>query len=308
MATILKESLEKSYRAGPVSCSFFLCSILSLIAIIVPFFLARSTYDFWSSSLIYEIQPIVLSRNEIIITAYSLSQSISGSSVISTPSTSFYSTLGELNQLSSASLSPVDISSSIWDYNADYKPDMYDLNITIYIDPSQVRNLKVFANFQYQLRGRVNMDMTSLAIADINTPQGASSVFIDGTLRLKQKNPLKSSRITRSVYNYTLLDYINPTANYFPLIFNRYNSRNETTFYQYQSTVLPDGRNSVLISMKIRIPSYQQVWYIPLFLQNLKFAWIQYLSLLIPIGYLVTAFAGYVFSQQIFETFTEIKY
>lgn len=307
MVTILKESLSIAHRAGVLTCSFFLCLIFALVIIIIPFFLAFSTYNFWTDNDIYTEQPIVLFRNEVIITTYSISKIVSGSEIVSSPSTGFYSTLGELNQLSASYSYPFDFKYAFWDYNTDYKPDMHDMNFTLQVDSRTVKNVKIIANFQYKLRGKIGLDMVTLAIADINTPNGAASIYIDGDLVLKQKNPLKSSKIVRHVYNSTLLDFKNPTENYFGQVFSRYNSRNESTFFNYKSTVIPTGSDSVHISLKIRVPPFQEISYVPLFLENLKFAWIQYLSLLIPVWYLVFLFAKYVYSQQIFETTTELK-
>ena len=309
MSTLLKENIERIYRADVFSCSYLLCLTFSLATIIIPFFLAFSTYNFWSPYSIYTEQPIVLYRNELLIAIYSETRLISGSSIITTPSTNFYSTLGELNQLSGASLIPVDIVAGYWDYNADLKPDMHDFNLTFYIPSKNIRNIKIITNYDYKLRERVSMEMMSMAIADIQTPRGASSIYIDGILKFNQVNPLPSTKMVQTNYNSSLLDYTNPSQNFFPDLFARYMNRNESTTYVYQSTVLPDGQSEkVTISMKIRIPPFEHIYYAPLFIENLKFAWIQYLSLLIPIYYLVWLFAKFVFSNQIFDTPIEIKY
>lgn len=309
MVLLLKQSISKIYRADFCTCSYVLCFIFSLIILIVPFFLAASTYGFWSLHESYLEQPIVLDRNEILVVALTESKTISGTTIKRSLQTNYYSTLGEMNELTGTSNIPAFIQSAYWDYNVDYIPDVYDYNITLFLPSANLRNVKIFANYDYRLRSRVNLDMVTLAIADITTPNGASIIYLDGDLSLNQQNPLKSSKIVRKVYNSTLLDNSWPTENFFPILFTRYFSRNETTKYKYTSTILPHSSSQTLeIRMKVRIPPYQEVLYIPNFLQNLKFAWIQYLSLLIPVYYLVSLFAGFVFSQQIFQTATEIKY
>jgi transmembrane protein 231 len=60
--------------------------------------------------------------------------------------------------------------------------------------------------------------------------------------------------------------------------------------------------NQVNVNMKIRIPSNQLVAYKPMFLEVMKFAWIQYLSLLLPVLWVIYQFARFVFRNQIFET------
>jgi hypothetical protein len=150
--------------------------------------------------------------------------------------------------------------------------------------------------------------MTCLAIVDLDLPNGASSVFIDGVLKLRQRKPLKSSKIVRKVYNESLFSLDRPVDGFWTQMLRRYLDRNETTFYDYQSfSYAPGDGLSTRINLNLRVPVFQEVAYQPLFLQNLKFAWIQYLSLVIPIWFIVTSFSHYVFSEQIFETAVELK-
>jgi hypothetical protein len=60
------------------------------------------------------------------------------------------------------------------------KPELYDFNITLPINPTTLRNVKVATFYDYRLRGKVMEDMVSMAWADINTPIGAGLVYLDG--------------------------------------------------------------------------------------------------------------------------------
>ena len=180
MATVLKENIAKTYRAEVCSCSFLLCGFFSLIVIIVPFFLAASTNGFWIQSDKYTDQASVFFRGEILLSVLTESKTVSSSNtIISTMNTKYYSSVGVLNELNSLTMMPVNIQSTYWDYNYDYKPDLYDFNITLYISPSQVRNIKVFTNFDYRLRNRVTLDMVSMAVADVNVAKGVSTLYLD---------------------------------------------------------------------------------------------------------------------------------
>lgn len=308
MGLILKEIVERTYRANFCSCSMFLCVLFTLIIIIVPFFLAASTHGFWSSSLSYYEQPTVLYRNELILAALTLNKQSSGSSIQNLFSTSIFSTSGALQQLYSEDLIAADVQSNFIDQNADLKPDSYSFNLSLPVLPKTLRSIKVLIQFDYRLRERINMDMTSLAIIDIDLPTGASEVYVDGSLNLKQRKTLKTSRVVRKVYNETLFNFDRPVDGFWNRILRRYLDRNETTQFEYDyNTKAPTDKNGVKIGINLRIPIYQEVIYHPMFLQNLKFAWIQYLSLAIPIWYIVSSFSHYIFSQQIFETSVEVK-
>jgi len=70
------------------------------------------------------------------------------------------------------------------DENFDLKPEMYNFNITIPVDPDTIQNIKVATFYDYQLREAFKEDMIVMAYADIYTPSGAGYVYIDGDLDL----------------------------------------------------------------------------------------------------------------------------
>ena len=215
MALLFSEPIQKSYRASRLSCSYFFCWILALCAIILPFFLAFSTHGFWLKRELYEEQPKVLYRKEIFIQAYSESAG-----------TLAYSSMQKVNDLYFDVLSPMIIKSSIIDQNFDDKPDLYDFNITLYTDPATIRNIKIMSIYDYQLRDRVKLDMVSMAFADVDLPYGASSIYLDGHLELKQRVSIKPSNIVRTTYNDTFLDTDSTYQTFLPFILLRYNERN----------------------------------------------------------------------------------
>lgn len=308
MGVVLKEMIARNYYAGYCSCSFLLCMIFSLVVLVVPFFLAASTHGFWNSSLIHREQPIVLYNNEIVLTTLTSTKTVSDSTIVTALNSNFFSTIGWLNDLHGSSLSPVDVYSTGIDTNADQKLDLYTFNFTLYNQQDSIRNLRLFVEFEYKLRERLNLEMTGLALANIDLPYGASEVYIDGTLRLKQKNPLKSSKAVRKEYNSSVFVDDKPIDGFWNRVLLRYWNRNETLDYDFvYSSKTPSNKKGVKVNMVVRVPVYEDVVYQPLFLQNLKFAWIQYLSLAIPIWVIVSSFAHYVYSQQIFETTIKIR-
>ena len=302
MAILFSQSLLKVYRAPILSCSFVFCWFLFMVAVILPFFLAFSTYEFWKELGVYNEQPNVLYRKELIAIVYSETQSVSGTTITVTPSTNIFSTIGAINDMYFEDLSPMLVTSSLLDYNFDNYADMYDFNITAYVTPSTVRNIKVISFYDYRIRSRISLDMVGLAYASVDTPSGASNVYIDGDLTFKQVEPLKPSTIVRTEYNTSVLSLTSTAENYLPLLLLRYNDRNTTSVYDYQSLVVPSASTlSLIISMKVRIPPNQQFEYSPAFLEVMKFAWVQYLSLLLPIAYLIFRFASFIYRNQILE-------
>ena len=73
--------------------------------------------------------------------------------------------------------------------------------------------------------------------------------------------------------------------------------------FDYKYLIQPLGTaNSSTIKISAEVPIGQRVVYIPGVLETLKFAWVQYLALLIPCLWVFYIVNGFVFRYQIVET------
>lgn len=302
MVVLFSQPLFKSYRAPVLSCSFIFCLFLLLIAIILPFFLAFSTYEFWKKQETYFEQPKVLYRKELLISILSESTSVSDSSITTTTSSHFFSTQGKLNEMYFESLSPMKIDSALIDFNFDKYPDSYEFNITAYTPSSQIRSIKILTFYDYSIRERISLDMISMSLAEIETPTGAGYTFIDGFLEFHQRSLLKTSEIINTKYNDTILSNSSAVENSLDKLIMRFNDRNFTTKYNYGSSTATLNQGFTQIFLKLRVPVSQKFEYSPSFLEVMKFSWIQYLSLLIPVGFFIYSFAQFIYSNQILES------
>jgi hypothetical protein len=273
-----------------------------MLSIILPFFLAFSTYEFWKKSEIYYEQPKVLYRKELIIVLEGESTSVSSSSIITTKSSYFFSTMGYLNEMYSENLFPMTLDSSLLDYNFDGKPEGFEINITAFIPAMQVRNIKILMLFDYSLRERVKMDLVGLAVVDVDTSVGAGQTFIGGDLVFKQRSLLKTSTVIRTEYNETLISNSSASENDLFRLMRKNNDRNFTTEFLYDVVNVPYPQLFTSVYVKIRVPTYQKLQYAPGFLEIMKFSWIQYLSFLIPVGFFIYSFARFIYSSQILES------
>ena len=293
MAVLFREPLQTKYVTTRFGFSYCFCIAISLATIILPFFLAFTTKNFWVKQQFYLEQPRVLYRREFMVFAYSANTG-----------TMAFSSIGPINDMFYDSQVPVDARSSMIDSNFDLKPDLYDFNFTITADPREIRNVKVLTFYDYAIEDVVKEDMVVMAYADVDTPQGASLVFVDGDLALKQKRGIKTDSVARTLYNTTFIHYDATSQNYLPTLLERYNNRNETAVYEYGNpTVLPAGSDSeTTIRLKVRIPPNQVIQYVPPFAQVMKFAWMQYLSLLLPLAVATYWFARFLFGNGILNS------
>ena len=114
--------------------------------------------------------------------------------------------------------------------------------------------------------------------------------------------PLGKSSITRTIYNSTVLEELDGSLD-LNTLFSKKMERNETLGFDLESFTFPGyGANSIQISTSIHIPQMQEVKYVPTILENLKFSWIQYLSLFLPIIFAAREILRFAFKHKIFFT------
>ena len=71
MAKLFRESMYKEFIASRSSFSYFFCFLLTVCVVLLPFFLAFTTNQFWTKQNFYTEQPIVNFRSEFIVLGYS---------------------------------------------------------------------------------------------------------------------------------------------------------------------------------------------------------------------------------------------
>jgi hypothetical protein len=115
----------------------------------------------------------VLYRKEFAVFAYS-----------ETEGTLAYSSVGAINDQYFANQVAGTAKSATIDSNYDLKPDLYDFNFTLTTNPANIRNVKVLTMFDYALEEIVTEEMVVMAFASVDTPIGASTVYLEGDLEL----------------------------------------------------------------------------------------------------------------------------
>ena len=146
--------------------------------------------------------------------------------------------------------------------------------------------------------------MDTAAFIDINTPLGASYIKVNGNLNLKQKSPIDRTTFYNEFYYENVLDSDNykEKINFYD-IQNEYYSRNFSTFYDYETFIEPmKNPNVVKLDIDINVPSFQKILYkTPLF-TKIKFFWVQYAAVFIPVGCIMYFIMQFVFRNHIVNT------
>ena len=115
--------------------------------------------------------------------------------------------------------------------------------------------------FDYILQKYVKLEMKTMAYVDLDILYGASYIYLNGDLNLKQSSPIAYGSIPRTIYNTSIFD--NYTSPYDLIsIYEKFNNRNLTTNFNYDKYIYPSMyTNEVVLDLVINYPSYQNVLY-----------------------------------------------
>ena len=146
--------------------------------------------------------------------------------------------------------------------------------------------------------------MNTSAFIDIDTPLGASYIKVIGNLNLNQKSPIDRTTFYNEYYYENILNdsYYGEKINFYEIQSEYYN-RNFSTFYDYETFIEP-MRNSKIVKLDIDIyvPNFQKILFkAPLF-TKIKFFWVQYFAVFIPIGCIIYFIVQFVFRNHIVST------
>ena len=84
---------------------------------------------------------------------------------------------------------------------------------------------------------------------------------------------------------------------------DKYRGRNEVTEFDAITLVQPMGSAfSTTIDMSITVPKSQEVRYRPGVVETLKFGWVQYIMVLLPVLWIVNACLNFLFKYRVLDT------
>ena len=262
--------------------------------------------DFWNNEGVYYEQPNVEYNDELIMV------------VNDTGETKTFSSILYLNQFFDPLLNIPMIKYEIFDDNHDGLNDTFKFKINFPVnDVTTITNIKLYLFFKYSLNTNIQGSIErTLCEVDINTPLGASYVKINGDLVLKQKFPLSSSTFSVGNYKENILNvsetYADNTTTYLKNDVTDFNieskkeyfyNRDVYTVFDYSKVVIPyKNRDVVQIELTVNIPSFQAImWEIPI-AAKIKFAWVQFMALFIPVYVILRLIQFYIFKNRIFPS------
>ncbi|KAM4618526.1 transmembrane protein 231 [Polymixia lowei] len=275
--------------------TLFLVVVLCL-TYIPPLLVAYRSQGFWTKRSTYEEQPVVRFQYQTLLVA---ATSTKGDYVA-------WSTFPHFNNMQASNLRIPVISVREEDQNQDGKLDRLIFQLQLPLKPEeQVYGIQLLLTFNYQLFRMSTVVMQTLAYVQYSSSVPGAQLFVSGDLRLHQRIPLPH-RGLYNVYNVSAIDGSSPFASTYNLvnIIGAYQDRNLTTYLSCPSPVWTVGRAAASpfqLNAEIRYP-LEVISYRPGFWETIKFAWIQYISVLLIFLWVFRRIQTFVFQNQVLPT------
>ena len=302
---------KKTYSSGFCSLSTFIGFVFLILAIFIPIFAAISSEDFWLRLKEYLEQPKVEFSNDYMLY-------ISYGDLVP-EKTFFYSSVTNLNNIFTDTcnykynqgicLTGVEqiVTSSQTDNDDDGINDK--LNIRYEINNNDILNaglkdIKIIFFLKYRLSKIVKLIMTPMIYVDIPLSEsGEKEIQLNGDIELVQKSPIASTTITSQIYNYEnkVFEIDRNIQSPFDLLsyFNRYKNLNYTLKYNYEK-IEKTAQGKLIINIQMNIPKLQKVFYIQSVYEAIKYAWMQYFYIFLPIYIILYLIYKFIIESNIF--------
>uniref|UniRef100_A0A2R8MMG1 Transmembrane protein 231 n=1 Tax=Callithrix jacchus TaxID=9483 RepID=A0A2R8MMG1_CALJA len=252
---------------------------------------------FWLKRSSYEEQPAVRFQHQVLLVA-----------LLGPESGGFlaWSTFPAFNRLQGDRLRVPFVSTREEDRNQDGKMDMLHFKLELPLQSTEhVLGVQLILTFSYQLHRMSTFVMQSMAFLQSSFAIPGSQLYVNGDLRLQQKQPLSCGGLDAR-YNVSVINRTSPFAYDYDLtrIVAAYQERNVTTILSDSNPIWLVGRAAdapFVINAVIRYP-VEVISYQPGFWEMVKFAWVQYVSILLIFLWVIERIKIFVFQNQVVTT------
>ena len=303
---------KKTYSSEFCSLSTLIGFIFLILAIFIPLFAAFSSEDFWLRLKEYLEQPKVEFSND-----YMLYVSIFNNDNLNPIATYFDSSESRLNNMLgqingnniNSDIISQDENATITKYTYDDDNDGINDRLIIRYETnnnndiiSNKKDFKLLFFLKYRLTKQVKLLMTPMIYIDIPISSGGKEINLNGDIELVQKSPIVSTTITSQIYNkekplnvdenlYSPFDMLN--------LYNEYKELNYTLKYNYEK-VEKSAQGKLIINIEMNIPKLQRVFYIQSVFEAIKYAWMQYFYIFLPIYIILYSIYKFIIESNIF--------
>nr|KAF6318982.1 transmembrane protein 231 [Pipistrellus kuhlii] len=304
---LFSQPVERGYRAGLCSKAALFLLLAAALTYVPPLLVAFRSHGFWLKRSSYEEQPTVRFQHQVLLLAL-LGPERGGFLA--------WSTFPAFNRLQGDHLRVPLVSTREEDRNQDGKMDMLHFKLELPLQSTEhVLGVQLILTFSYQLHRMSTFVMQSMAFLQSSFAIPGSQLYVNGDLRLQQRQPLSYDGLDVR-YNVSVINGTSPFAYDYDLthIVAAYQERNITTILTDPNPIWLVGRAAeapFVINAVIRYPvevisypfySLTVYTYLPGFWEIIKFAWIQYVSILLIFLWVFERIKRFVFQNQVVTT------
>ncbi|NWS72041.1 TM231 protein, partial [Crotophaga sulcirostris] len=285
-------ALHTRYRAGLCSAAALALLLIAALTYVPPLLLAYRSHGFWLKQSVYLEQPTVRFRYEVLFVA---TLGPSPGSFLA------WSTFPTFNRLQGERLRVPLLSTREEDKNQDGKVDQLHFKLELPLQPTEhVVGVQLILLFSYHLYRMSTLVMQSMAFLQFFSAVPGSQLYTNGDLKLNQRQLLRHCGLDTR-YNVSVVNGTSPFARDYDLtnIIAAYWDRNVTTVFTDPSPVWMSGRapdTPFIVNATIRYPEEPGFW------EVIKFAWIQYVSILLIFLWVFGRIKMFVFQNQVLTT------
>jgi len=316
MPLVFVTPYKKTYSSEFCSLSTLIGFVFLVLAILIPLFAAFSSEDFWLRLKEYLEQPKIDFTNDYILYVSTFDSN-------NNPTRTFFDSsnktlndminkIGNYNLNSNLNLISREDKASISKYSYDDDNDgindrliiRYETNKEEIITNNNNIDVKLIFFVNYRLTKEVKLLMTPMIYVDIPIINGAKEINLSGDLELVQKSPIVSTTVTSQIYNkkkpLTVDEKLNSPLDLLN-IYNEYKNMNYTLKYNYEK-IEKRSNNKLIINIEMNIPKLQRVFYIQSVFEAIKYAWMQYFYIFLPIYIILYMIYKFIIESNIFYT------
>ncbi|XP_077166640.1 transmembrane protein 231 [Paroedura picta] len=282
-------------RAGLCSLAALALVLLAALTYLSPLLLAYRSHGFWLRRSSYAEQPSVRFLHEVLLVGLTEGGGSVG-----------WSSFAACNRLLGARLRIPLVSAREEDINQDGVMDLLHFQLELPLQSTeQILGVQLILTFAYQLQRMSTFVMQSMAFLQSFSPVPGSQIVVNGDLKLYQRQPLGHCGLD-SRYNVSVINGSSPFAQDYDLknIVVAYQERNITTILSANADpIWVVGRapsDPFVIQAKIYYP-VELIVYQPGFWEMIKFAWIQYVCLLLIFLWICGRIKTFLFRNHILD-------
>ena len=302
MPLVFLTPYKKTYSSEFCSLSTFIGFIFLILALLIPLFAAFSSEDFWLRLKEYLEEPKVEYSGDYMLYITTLENP---KTFFSSSNTKLNDNFNQIctNDLNNCELLEIQTPSVEYDEIKNKIMVTYEINNDDIINSNKT-DIKLILFLKYRLMKQVKVLMTPMIYLNIPVfNSGGKEIILNGELELVQKSPIVSTTITSQIYNYENDVFLLDQKLYSPFdmlyFYNKYKNLNYTLKYNYE-TIERSAEGSLKIKIEMNIPKLQKVFYIQSVFEAIKYAWMQYFYIFLPIYIILYMIYKYIIESNIF--------